>query len=91
MSAKRGLWLAVLTIGFAMVVFGAMPNCAVAGRDAPAVTLPGPDCIWFMWGWWGGGDHYGPGESGSSDSSDNGDEGEDLFDEHFRSEKNPTW
>jgi len=45
MSAKRGLWFVVLTIGFAMVVFGAMTNCAVAGRNAPAVTLPGPDCI----------------------------------------------
>jgi hypothetical protein len=48
MSGKRGVRLAVLTIALAVAVFGSMPDCALAGRGAPAVTLPGPNCVWFF-------------------------------------------
>jgi hypothetical protein len=88
MSAKKGRFLAVLAVAFAIGMFGVIPERAFAGRDAPAVTLPGLDCVWFVWDWGGGEDNGG---STSSGSNDNGDEGEDLFDEYFRSEINPEW
>ena len=76
--------MAVLAVALAATALGSVPNCALAARDAPAVTIAGPDCVWFlMWmGVYPSGGTGGPPDDGGDDGGNDGsdDEGEKLWD-----------